>query len=766
MLDTEDVKALKNRGASRLDFLRSSRADRLETRMDKQSTEGGSEEWRLYWRFGQPLCRTSTGAALGGWVLELGEKMVPKVEDNALAPKASFSREKGRMGGGQIFYLFIFISTLLTRPAWADNTLINLPLEDLVRTEISSASRKIQQIQEVAAAVFVISREDIERSGARTIPEALRLAPGVEVARISNNRWAVSVRGFNGRFANKLLVLKDGRSVYSPLYSGVMWEAEDAMLDDIERIEVIRGPGAAMWGSNAVNGVINLISRPAADTQGSEIIASSATDEAGSLTVRHGIKVGDGHLRISAKGFDLLPAKTTSGQQGNDEWIAGRIGLRGDWPAADGGRWSLIGETYQSHSDDRFDLTRYSTVPPLLDISQKNTGGHLLLHREQPMADGGQIDWQVSAEMSVLNEQTLIREERQSVAGEFQRRTYFDAHELIWGATYRTSHDRLTLLSTSILDATVFDRQQRDWRVASLFVHDEVALIPDRLRLSGGIRLDHDNWSGLQPQPDLRLAWTPDAASTAWASLARAVRTPSRLELDVPFSFSQTPAVPPYLPATNAVRLAPAPGSLKAEKITSFEVGFRQRVNAQLSIDFAAFITDYSKIVSMLTLPPQLVSPSLLIVPLTNINDARARTHGFEIAADWQVAPDWRLQSHYSRLYLSSPHLSDPAASAAQELWEGRVARHRASLRSSWTLGNGSQFDLWLKYTSRLNNPAVPAYSELDMRYALKMGKQAEIAVVGQNLLNKRHVEFVSDYLPLQQSEIGRSLMVKGIWRF
>ena len=677
------------------------------------------------------------------------------------------SGEEG-VWGRWVFWLSIFVGTLLPSPLLASESVLNLPLEDLLRTEISSASRKVQQVQDVAAAVFVISREDIERSGARTIPEALRLAPGVEVARISNNRWAVSVRGFNGRFANKLLVLKDGRSVYSPLYSGVMWEAEDVILGDIERIEVMRGPGAAMWGSNAVNGVINIISRHAADTytEGSEAIASTATDEAGALTVRHGIKVGNGHLRISAKGFELSPAKTSRSEQGNDGWTAGRMGLRGDWSAPEGGRWMLVGETYQSRSGDRFDLTRYGTAPPLLDILQKKSGSNLLLRREQPMADGGQMDWQVSVETSVLNEQTLIREERQSVAGEFQRRTPFAAHELIWGASYRTSRDRLTLLSTSILDTTVFNRPQRDWRVASLFAHDEIELIPEQLRLSGGIRLDYDNWSGMQPQPDIRLAWTPDAATTFWASLARATRTPSRLELDVPFSLSQTAAIPPYIPATNALRLPPAPDSLKAERVTSLEAGFRQRVNAQLSIDFAAFVSDYSRIVSLLTQQMQFVSPALLIVPLTNINDASARTHGFEIATDWQLAPDWRIQTTYSRLYLSSPRLSDPAASAAQELWEGRVARHRASLRSSWTLGNGRQFDLWLKYIGRLNNPVVPAYTGLDLRYAFRVGRQADIAVVGQNLLNKRHVEFVSDYLPLQQTEIGRSLMVRGTWRF
>ena len=653
----------------------------------------------------------------------------------------------------------------MTIPSWSRASFLNLPLEDLLKIEISSASRKVQQVQEVAAAVFVISREEIERSGARTIPEALRLAPGVEVARIANNRWAVSIRGFNGRFANKLLVLKDGRSVYSPLYSGVIWEAEDSILSDIERIEVIRGPSAAMWGTNAVNGVINIISSHAASTQGTEIAASTATDEASSVTLRHGFAVGEAHWRISAKGFALGPSKTSQGDDGNDSWTSGRIGLRGDWPGTSSSRWTLNGDVFQSRTGDRLDLSRYGTVPPLRDISQNNSGGNVSLRHEQPLDEGGQLDWQVSAETSVLDLETLMREERSTVAGEFQHRHPVGRHDLIWGASYRLSHDRIELPGSAIMESAVFDRTERDWRIASVFMHDEYALIPNKLRLSGGVRLDYDSWSGLQAQPDIRLAWTPDAATTWWTSMARAARTPSRLELDVPFALGETAAVPPYMPAIKTVRLPPADDALKAESVTSLEAGFRQRVTTQLSVDLAAFISDYSSLVSMVTLPYQPAFP-LTVVPLTSNNIASARTHGFEIAADWQVSPSWRIQPNFSRLYLRSSRLSDPATAAAQDLWEGRVPRNRASVRSSWTLGNGHQLDLWLKYTSSLSNPQVPAYTVLDLRYAFRIGKQAEVAIVGQNLLGTSHPEFVSDYLPAQQSEIRRSLMLKGIWHF
>ena len=621
-------------------------------------------------------------------------------------------------------------------------------------------------MQSVAAAVFVISRDDIARSGASSIPEALRLAPGVEVARMSNNRWAVSIRGFNGRFANKLLVLKDGRSVYSPLFSGVVWEAEDALLDDIDRIEVIRGSGAAMWGSNAVNGVINIISRSASDTPGTLAVASVSSNQSGLVSVRQGFRLAGGDIRLSFKGFDRAPGKSPDGTQGNDRWQAGRIGLRGDWQAGDGARWTLLGETHRTRADDRLDYTRYSIQPAQFDIDQRNTGTHLLLRHEQPMPDAGQVDWQFSAETTALNLQTLIRESRQTYAGEFQRRLPLGRHELTWGASYRYSHDRIDVTSPTIFGANAFNRPHRDWRNASVFVHDDYELVPGEWRLSGGLRLDQDSWSGLQTQPDIRLVWTPDSAATVWSSLSRVTRTPSRLELDVPFKFSETPVVAPFVPAVSTVRIAPEPGALHPEKVTAFELGFRQRVTEQLSIDMSVFVSDYTDMVSLVMLAPQVVSPHLVNALFTNNNAARARTHGFELAADWRVTPMWRVQSHYSRLYLRSPRLSEPAAAAAQDEWEGRVPRHRASLHSSWMLPRGNQFDVWLKHTSRLNSPAVPAVTVLDIRYAWRVRPGFELSLVGQNLLKARHQEFVSDYVPIVQTDIGRSLTLKGTWRF
>lgn len=637
-------------------------------------------------------------------------------------------------------------------PAWSED-LLSMPLEDLLKIEISSASRKVQQVQDVAAAVFVISREDIARSGANTIPEVLRMAPGVEVARIANNRWAVSIRGFNGRFANKLLVLKDGRSVYSPLFSGVLWEAEDTILSDIERIEVIRGPGAAMWGSNAVNGVINIISRSAADTLGTELIASTGTDERGGVVLRHGVAVGDGHVRLSFKGFERDPSRSNSGEKSNDGWTAARLGLRGDWPAEGGGRWSLVSEAFQSRADERRDLTRFVSAPPVFDARQANSGANVSLHREQPMPDGGQVDWQISAEQTTFDAEALIREERQTLSGEYQRRLPLGGHELILGASYRYSQDSIDINNAY---ASQPNQRQRAWRIASVYAHDDYELIPQRLRLSGGVRVDHDNWSGTQFQPNVRLAWTPNEQTTWWSSLSRAARTPSRYELDIPYVISEEPGLVTQ-------RLLPA-NPLKAEQVTALELGFRQRVSAKLSVDIAAFSSDYTQMASFRALDFVPGSPAVLQVDSTN--DTPAHTQGFEVAADWQVNPQWRLQPSYTRLQLRSPGTGDLVGERIQAWWEGRVANHRISLRSSWTLTNGHKLDVWLKHVSAMRLPQLPAYTVLDMRYAFEMGPRAEVAIVGQNLLNQRHVEYENDYLPTQAVQMGRSLMLTGTWRF
>jgi len=269
----------------------------------------------------------------------------------------------------------------------------------------------------------VISREDIERSGATSIPEALRMAPGVDVARLANNRWAVSIRGFNNRFGNKLLVLMDGRSIYSPIFSGVLWENEDTLLEDIDRIEVIRGPGAAMWGANAVNGVINIITRRPRDTQGNLLVAGAGSEERAFASFRHGGQAGDGHYRVWGKAFDRDEAVSGDARSGNDYWRSGRVGFRGDWSVASGQRVMLSGQAYSNDTGDRWqipDITARQGVR-LTDMKQTGKGAHLLGRSEWTLNDGSEAALQAYVDYSEIEVPGAFKEERTTIDMDFQR---------------------------------------------------------------------------------------------------------------------------------------------------------------------------------------------------------------------------------------------------------------------------------------------------------------------------------------------------------
>ncbi|MGB0129806.1 MAG: TonB-dependent receptor plug domain-containing protein, partial [Rhodocyclaceae bacterium] len=376
--------------------------------------------------------------------------------------------------------------------ALAESDALDLSLEELLKVQVMTASRKTERLNDVAAAAFIITREDIERSGATSVPEALRMAPGVQVGRLSNNRWAVSVRGFNDRIANKLLVLMDGRCIYSPLFSGVLWEAEDTLLEDIDRIEVIRGPGAAMWGANAVNGVINIITRKARDTQGNLLLAGAGTYERAFGAFRHGGQVGDGYYRVWAKGFARDHSVNLAGTRGNNELQAGRIGFRADWSPAPGDRVMLSGSTYKGIEDDRWnypDVTSPSGFVPT-DLRQTNDGANLIGRYEWSLASGSEAALQVYLDHTQVELGTTMTEQRTTADVDFQHRSRIgQRHDVVWGLGYRNSHDHID--SRGIVR---FSPASRSLRLVSAFVQDDITLVPNTLRLMLGARLEHNSF--------------------------------------------------------------------------------------------------------------------------------------------------------------------------------------------------------------------------------------------------------------------------------
>lgn len=654
--------------------------------------------------------------------------------------------------------------------AWPAEDATDLSLEELLNAEVVTVARKSQTLQSSAAAVFVISRDDIERSGATSIPELLRLAPGVQVARISNNRWAVSVRGFNGRFSNKLLVLMDGRSIYSQLFSGVVWEAEDTLLEDIDRIEVIRGPGAAMWGANAMNGVINIITRKSRDTQGVLVTAGAGDKEGEFAAARFGGASDNGNFRVWGKGFRRDGSVNLAGQDGGDDWDSTRMGFRGDWTLAAGRRMMLSGGAHQGTSGERWDRPDSQQLALVkTDMTQTNEGVHVLGRYDWLHDDGSESVLQAYAETAEIDIQQQIRERRDTVDLDFQHRTTIGkVHDFMWGVGYRQSRDEIDSQGIFLVEP-----KRRDFKLLSAFLHDDITLLPDVWRLMLGARLEDNNVTGFAPQPNLRLMWTPDATRTLWASAARAVRTPSRTERDsqadlwmvAPLSGVNPTPFPAF------VRYTPrADREMKNEKVDSFEMGYRQQLGSRLSVDAAIFRNEYDDLRSAASgtpFPNTLPVPNYLVLPITPDNALKARSDGLELVLDYHAASWWRIQPSYTRLRVKGlPETSDEINQNYSDFLANSAPRQQWSLRSSMNFAGRRQFDLWYRYASgrdvaSVNGGSVPSYETLDLRYSWRFQAGWEVSLVGQNLLEKRHVEFVQDQLPAEVTQVERGWYAK-----
>ena len=660
--------------------------------------------------------------------------------------------------------------TTATHAGAASDEVLNLSLEDLLKTEVTTASRKSQALQATAAAVFVITREDIERSGVLSLPDALQMAPGVHVARIANNHWAVSVRGFNGRFANKLLVLVDGRSIYSPLFSGVLWELEDMLLEDIDRIEVIRGPGASMWGANAVNGVINIITRKARDTQGNLVVAGAGDNDRLFGGFRHGGRVGTGYYRAWGKVDRRDVSPGASGEPGNDDLLSRHVGFRGDWSQSAGNRLTVTGEVFNTPGGDRWHIPDLNSPAGFrrTDVQQVGKGAHLLGRQDWILADASEAALQSYIAVTDLKLGDIVHERRTTFDIDFQhRKRLWRAHDVIWGLGYRTSRDDIETQGMIRIDP-----DQGKVNLFSAFVHDEITLAPDALTLILGTRIEHNSYTGWEPQPNLRLLWTPTSHQTAWGALSRAVRTPSRAERDGTVDLSVVPAVPPMQPAVLVTNVPD--GTLAAEKLTAFELGYRHQFASRFSFDITGFHHRYRDLRTGTTGSQRFVPglPPYVVQEITPDNGAGGHTLGAELALDAHLSGTWRVQASYTYLRARiRAKSSDPVQAAAARELESSSPRHQLSLRSQLSLPGRQQLDLWLRTVSALDYPgdavrSIPSYTTADLRYAWRPSPRLELSLVGANLLNGDHPEFLTDYLPSELRLVERSFHVKAKWQF
>lgn len=637
-----------------------------------------------------------------------------------------------------------------------------------MKIEVTSVSRRSEKLTQVASAVFVITQDDIRRSGATSIPEALRMAPGVEVARIGTDKWAINIRGFNGRFADKLQVLMDGRSVYNPLFSGVQWELQDTLMEDIDRIEVIRGPGAAVWGANAVNGVINIITKKAADTQGALVSAGGGTFEHGFVGARYGGKINeDTAYRFYAKGFTRNQMKSPSGERANDAWHSARGGFRLDHQRGID-QMTVQGDIFYDAMGNALDKSQLSA--PVIQANTArghNEGGNIRFRWDRTFSDQSAIMLQTYYDRVDYRLSNLTKFRTESFDVDFQHRfPLLNHHDVTWGANYRLYHNKV-----SDTELIAMNPRQQTNQLISGFARDEITLIPERLRFTLGVRVDHNDFSGLEVQPNSRLMWTPNEKNSVWLAISRAVRTPSRAENDVRLNtrtLEQIPGTSTVLPFPVLAQLSGS-SQFSSEKLMAYELGYRRQLNTQASVDIATFFNDYSQLrdLSFGALSLHSGFPTYFLLPVGLNNKASGQTYGVEIAGDWRPLEQWRLQANYSFLHMHIDSNSlfrqlDPTTGSASKV----TPQHQVSLRSNYDLSERLQFNLWLRYVSSIDLYRIPGYVTMDAKLAFKPTRNTELFLVGQNLLSQNHQEFTSDFIPTLQAYIPRGIYAGAQWRF
>ena len=641
--------------------------------------------------------------------------------------------------------------------------LAEMSLEDLMNVEVTSVAKRQQPLSETAAAVYVITQEDIRRSGATSIPEALRLAPGVQVAQINAHTWAVTIRGFDDRYANKLLVLIDGRVVYTPLFSGTVWNLEDTMLEDVERIEVIRGPGASLWGSNAVNGVINIITKPAHDTQGG-LLTTTGSNRWGYGAARYGAKAGEKFVyRVFGKYAQLSPRGGLPALQ-SDAWYTGRGGFRADWSATPRDFITVSGDAFRGAQNESY--TAPLLIPPYTlttDQSLTTDGGDLLSRWNHHFGNGSESALQFYYDR--LDFGIPGARFRQGVYDfDFQyQMPWGKRQQWMWGAGYRATTE-----STDNSLMIWFDSKDHPWwqpdqftrHLFNGFVQDEIALVPSRLSLTLGSKFESNQYTGLEYQPSARLHWQMCAHQSLWMSVSRAVRIPSDYEESARVGFMAAPG-PGGLPYVTA---GSGNSGTRSEQLIAYEAGYRMQPARRLSFDAVSFYNIYHHLIGVAFAKPFLETAGVqphVIVPLQFENNQDGKSYGVEFSSNYIPLSFWKLTGSYSWL-----HLTLHPADILTRFPAGSSPSHTFQVHSNLSLRRNLEFDNSFYWVDRLRAQPVPAYLRLDTRLAWHPAERLEFSVNGQNLLRPLHPEFNFPTDIQGKDEVSRTVYGKIRWQF
>ncbi|NKB35287.1 MAG: TonB-dependent receptor [Pseudomonadales bacterium] len=672
-------------------------------------------------------------------------------------------------------FLLLFFITSYQVSLWAQSELLELSLEELINIEVTSAARKVQQLSDVAAAVYVITAEDLRRSGVTSIPEALRVVPGLHVARIDDNKWAVSARGFNDLWGNKLLVLMDGRQIYTPYYAGVMWDDQSIPIDNVERIEVIRGPGATLWGSNAVNGIINIISRRPRDTQGLLMSARSDSDDSHRLTLRYGGATENSwHYRFDVDSIE--ENATTSPLSNNDfnTWERFRTSFRLDGSPIKGHELHLEGAYFKGESKETIRPLFHNHHQDILDlrITQEvidTEGGWLMADWQKHDEDGA--GWSIKAYIDKSQRDVVLYETDQlTYSLEFEQRFLLgEHHDLVWGMGTRKSTLPLSLNSDNF---DVLDRND-EFKLFEAYVQDEIAL-RSNLKLVLGTKFEHSEYAQTEIQPSVRLSWQLDNGLALWGSVSRAMRTPSRRETGMrifpsevfsPHGERNSLPIPLHVAITGS-------GNLNSEELIAYEFGLRSQINNRFDIDLALFENHYDDLIEAtdvnFTCAPYgediAIDPDCLLTADHRVrqmqlqNGPIARSTGAELALNAQMSEVWRLRAGLTSINIETSGVDE------EFLLVTKGPKWLANLRSEWQISDNLELDVTFRAVDESPRFQIDSYTTADLRLGWRVNPEFMLEVIGHNLLDRGHREFGSSLLETEPSYIGRSIAARFTW--
>jgi iron complex outermembrane receptor protein len=656
-----------------------------------------------------------------------------------------------------LFLLGMEGSALLAEDILGPDALLDLNIEQLMHIPVTTAMRSESALVSTPAAVFVITADDLRRSGARSLPEALRLVPGMQVARIEANKWAVSSRGYDGRFARNMQVLVDGRSVYSSTFSSTEWEMLNIPIEEVERIEVIRGPGGSTWGSNAVGGIINIITRPTSALPGTRLTLGTGTEERAYALLQHAGRFGEAATyRAYAQTFERDAAKGQNGIDAADDWREGRVGLRLEWNATPDDRLTFQSDYYRGAIGQALlasDPTGPAVWPgnTVVPEDMQTRGGHFMIDWRRDL--GPSSHWSLRSYYQFQDrDEITMHDRRHTYALEFEHRLPLGEgrHDLMWGADYKLVRDQI-----SGSECVWFSERRQHCETLGLFIQDRIALIPDRLSLTLGNRFELTDRNGWEIQPSARLAFTPTDRQTWWAGVSRAVRIPSRMEFT-----AERWLVRGQLPPLYTARFVGS-SSLEPEELIAYEIGARFLISGELSLDVTLFHHAFS---DLITVAYREGTKGTLAEELVAINGQESSVYGIETALRCQPTPWWKLDFTYTFLCVNE-HPRRGIDYFKDDWNEKDAPRHQVGVLSTFHLTRDLEFSLWPRYVDNINDVGgyqVSSYVTLDANLRWQFAPRYELTVAGQNLLSSSHAEYYpSTLLPTASTKTQRALSVQ-----